>query len=102
MKKDVYRKAALERLATVDQLDKVMKITSPLCRKSYDLTTVLAFTSTMAAYSLTDGIRPFSGYLPVTISLQMRSTICKYIGLLSLKSIALSFKCEAFVSEIRY
>lgn len=30
MKKDVYRKAALERLATVDQLDKVMKITSPL------------------------------------------------------------------------
>ena len=30
MKKDVYRKSALERLATVDQLDKVMKITSPL------------------------------------------------------------------------
>ena len=30
MKKDVYRKAALERLATADQLDKVMKITSPL------------------------------------------------------------------------
>ncbi len=30
MKKDIYRKAALERLATVDQLDKVMKITSPL------------------------------------------------------------------------
>lgn len=30
VKKDVYRKAALERLATVDQLDKVMKITSPL------------------------------------------------------------------------
>ena len=30
MKKDVYRKAALERLASADQLDKVMKITSPL------------------------------------------------------------------------
>lgn len=30
MKKDIYRKAALERLATADQLDKVMKITSPL------------------------------------------------------------------------
>ncbi len=30
MKKNVYRKAALERLATADQLDKVMKITSPL------------------------------------------------------------------------
>lgn len=30
MGKDVYRKAALERLATADQLDKVMKITSPL------------------------------------------------------------------------
>lgn len=30
MKKDIYRKAALERLATPDQLDKVMKITSPL------------------------------------------------------------------------
>ncbi len=30
MKNDVFRKAALERLATADQLDKVMKITSPL------------------------------------------------------------------------
>ena len=30
MKKDVYRKAALERLSTVDQLDRIMKITSPL------------------------------------------------------------------------
>lgn len=30
MKKDIYRKAALERIATVDQLDKALKITSPL------------------------------------------------------------------------
>lgn len=30
MKKDIFRKAALERLANADQLDKVMKITSPL------------------------------------------------------------------------
>lgn len=30
MKKDIYRKAALERVATADQLDKMMKITSPL------------------------------------------------------------------------
>lgn len=30
MKQDIYRKAALERIASVDQLDKVLKITSPL------------------------------------------------------------------------
>lgn len=30
MKQDLYRKAALERIATVDQLDKVLKVTSPL------------------------------------------------------------------------
>ena len=59
MKKDIYRKAALERLATADQLNKMMKITSPLSWLA-----LLGVTFIIVAVV----IWSFTGSLPSTVS----------------------------------